>query len=52
MARRRTLKVVDDDGRSVFVPLDDWFMQEIDRVTMREGPVDIVPVRRARGLGT
>jgi Virulence factor len=31
------VKVFREDGRGVSVPLSDWFIQEIDRVAMREG---------------
>jgi hypothetical protein len=31
------VKVFREDGRPVSVPLSDWFVQEIDRVAMREG---------------
>jgi hypothetical protein len=33
------LKVFSDEGRPKSVPLDDWFIAEIDRVAMREGLV-------------
>jgi hypothetical protein len=33
------LKVYRSDGRPRAVPLDDWFVKEIDRVAMREGIV-------------
>jgi hypothetical protein len=33
------LKVFTDEGRPKSVPLDDWFIAEIDRVAMREGLV-------------
>ena len=31
------LKIFDGDARPISVPLAEWFMQEIDRVAMREG---------------
>jgi hypothetical protein len=31
------VKVYREDGRAVSVPLSDWFVQEIDRVAMRDG---------------
>lgn len=34
------LKVWSDDGRPRSIPMPDWFVQEIDRVAMREGLVD------------
>jgi hypothetical protein len=33
------LKVADDGGRPTSVALPEWFVQEIDRVAMREGIV-------------
>ena len=34
------LKVWSENGRPRSVPLPDWFVQEIDRVAMREGLVE------------
>jgi hypothetical protein len=31
------IKVTEDGGRRLSVPLAEWFMQEIDRVAMQEG---------------